>query len=122
MLVTPQLSSRVGGVERSWLSAYLQLEKDFDVGPPDPQGCRQYASPASRASICPLSPSAGYLACVQWRAYRLARGTRVKPEIAGSSPPSSRMWWWKRTLRASCQGVQLGCLFRARLGLFGSAG
>lgn len=71
-------------MERLLHHVYLELTRDFEVGLLGPEGCQNYIRPTSRFLTCPLSPTAVFLSCLQWRAYRLARGTRPDLIIAGS--------------------------------------
>lgn len=71
-------------MERLLHHVYLELERDFKVDLLGPEDCQNFGNPASRVLTCPLSPTAVFLSCLQWRAYRLARETKPDLIIAGS--------------------------------------
>lgn len=84
LVVTRNFPPQVGGMERLLHHVYLELERGFKVDLLGPEGCQNYVDPACRVLTCPLSPTPVFLACLQWRAYRLARETKPDLIIAGS--------------------------------------
>lgn len=84
LLVTRNFPPILGGMERLLHHAYQELGKDFRVSLVGPHGCKTYISPDTRFLSCPLLPTWGFLSCLQWRTYRLARETRPDLILAGS--------------------------------------
>jgi phosphatidylinositol alpha-1,6-mannosyltransferase len=72
-------------MERLIHHVYQELCKEFDVLLVGPEGAEAYAyAQDGVVSICPLTPLPGFLACLQWKAARIA--LRHKPDLilAGS--------------------------------------
>lgn len=84
LLVTRNFPPNLGGMERLIHHVYLELKNDFKVTVLGPEGSHDYVVPDSRISSCVLSPTFIFLACLQWKAYRMARQLRPNLIIAGS--------------------------------------
>jgi phosphatidylinositol alpha-1,6-mannosyltransferase len=84
LLVTRNYPPLLGGMERLIHHVYLELKNDFEISVLGPRGCEDFVDPNTETSSCRLTPTPLFLACLQWKAYRMAR--RLKPSliIAGS--------------------------------------
>lgn len=71
-------------MERLMHHVYLELGKEFEVAVLGPRGCENFVRPRSQVSGCRLMPTAAFLACLQWKAYRIARRLRPRLIFAGS--------------------------------------
>lgn len=84
LLVTRNFPPILGGMERLMHHVYLELRNDYQVSVLGPSGCGEFVDPGVTTSGCALSPTARFLACLQWKAYRMAKRLRPNLVIAGS--------------------------------------
>lgn len=100
LMITRNFPPVTGGMERLTYHAYLELQRDFEVALLAPMGSEPYAPEGGRVDVCPKRPLAAFLACLQWKAYRVARQFAPHLIVASSGVSAPAAYWAGRVANA----------------------
>lgn len=99
LMIARNFPPMTGGLERLTYHAYLELLKEFELMLLAPKGSERFTREDGEIARCPTEPLAAFLACLHWKAYRLAK--RLAPDliIASSGVSAPAAYWAGRAAK-----------------------